>query len=339
MRITVERALGIAAVGVLVAAPVLFSTYFVSAILTQTLWLGIAAASVVFLSAYGGMVSLAQVAIYGIAGMALGNMVAAGGSKGLNLGWNPYLSVVVAIAIAVVAGAVFGAIASRSTGIYFLMITLVYSVIVYYFFGQVTQFSGFGGVQINRFPSALGSPTDHPFRLFYVALVAAALVYALIRYVVTTPFGTALQGIRDEPVRMASLGFNVPVHRTLAFTFAAFVAALAGILSAWWDGLVAPSSIDLNQTLNVLVVAVIGGLLRIEGAWIGAFAFALIDNYLQGIAVLGDRFRMVVGLVFLVIVLVSPDGIMGAWDRLRGSLRRPGGPENPVAEQLTGPGG
>jgi branched-chain amino acid transport system permease protein len=328
-----ERGIGAVTVLLLVLAPFIFTDYFVDNVLTQTLWLGVAAASLIFLSAYGGMVSLGQVALYGIAAFALGNMVAKTGSRGLQLGWDPWVSVLVAILIATAVGFVFGLIASRSVGIYFLMLTLVYSVIVYYFFGQVADLSGFGGVQIGRFPGLIGDPADHPKRLFYACLVVAALVYVLIRLIVRTPFGVALQGIRDDPVRMTSLGYNVPLHRTLAFTFGAFLAALSGILAAWFDGLIAPSSIGLPQTINVLVVAVIGSLYRIEGAWVGALAFVLITTYVRGVELpwAGGSFNTIVGLVFLTIVLVSPDGLIGLWERAlalargrnRGSSRDP----------------
>jgi branched-chain amino acid transport system permease protein len=331
-----ERGIGAVALLALAFAPLLFTDYFVEIVLTQVLWLGIAAASLIFLSAYGGMVSLAQVAIYGIAAFALGNMVVKEGSRGLQLGWDPWTSVVLAILIATAMGFVFGLVASRSTGIYFLMLTLVFSVIVYYFFGQVADLSGFGGVQISRFPGLIGNPADEPKRLFYVALVVAVAVYVVIRLIVRTPFGVSLQGIRDDPIRMASLGYNVALHRTLAFTFAAFLAALAGILAAWYDGLIAPSSIGLSVTLNVLVVAVIGSLYRIEGAWVGAFAFVLITNYIRDVEVplIGGSFNTIIGLVFLVIVLVSPDGLMGLWDRLLALLRggRRGATLEPVVE-------
>jgi branched-chain amino acid transport system permease protein len=317
-------------------APLLFTDYFVDVVLTQVLWLGIAAASLIFLSAYGGMVSLAQVAIYGIAAFALGNMVVKEGSRGLQLGWDPWTSVVLAILIATAVAFVFGVVASRSTGIYFLMLTLVYSVIVYYFFGQVADLSGFGGVQISRFPGLVGNPAEDPKRLFYIALVVALAVYVLIRLIVRTPFGVALQGIRDDPVRMASLGYNVPLHRTLAFTFAGCLAALSGILAAWYDGLIAPSSIGLSQALNVLVVAVIGSLYRIEGAWLGAFAFVLITNYIRDVEVplVGGSFNTIIGLVFLLIVLVSPDGLMGLWERALALLRgrRRDAPLEPAVE-------
>ena len=337
-----ERGIGAVALVLTALAPLLFTDYFVDAVLTQVLWLGIAAASLIFLSAYGGMVSLAQVAIYGIAAFALGNMVAKTGSRGLQLGWDPWVSVVVAILIATAVGLVFGLVASRSTGIYFLMLTLVYSVIVYYFFGQVADLSGFGGVQITRFPGLIGNPADDPKRLYYAAFVVAIAVYVLIRLIVRTPFGVALQGVRDDPVRMSSLGFAVPLHRTLAFTFAAFVASLAGVLAAWYEGLIAPSSIGLSQTLNVLVVAVIGSLYRIEGAWVGALAFVLITTYIRDVELplVGGSFNTIVGLVFLLIVLVSPDGLMGLWARALALLRgrSPGAPREPAVEARAEPG-
>src|SRR5262249_6767676 len=220
---------GAAALVIAAIAPVILPTYWVGTLLTQMMFLGIVAASLIFLSAYGGMVSLAQVAIFGIAGFVLGNATTTGNTKGMNLGWNPWLGVVVGIAIAVGVGLLFGALASRSVGIYFLMITLTYSVIANLFFGQVTSVSGFGGISGIPTPGFVGSPDAHPNRLYYISFVVALAVYVLLRYVARTPFGLALQGVRDDPVRMSSLGYNVALHRTIAFTFAAFVAAAADL--------------------------------------------------------------------------------------------------------------
>src|SRR4029450_13529870 len=142
------------------------------------------------------------------------------------------------------------------------------------------------------------------------------------------PFGLSLQGIRDEPLRMASLGYYVPLHRTLAFTFAGFFAAIAGVLGAWWNGQISPSDLGLVATINLLVMAVIGGLARIEGGWLGAFAFIVINNEVtnriptDGLWIVGGTFNTVVGLIFLAIVLVSPDGLMGIWDRVWGVRTR-----------------
>ena len=308
---------------VLIVAPQIFSAFDLSQILTQALWLGIAAASLTFLQRYGGMTSLGQVAIYGIAGFAMGNVVHTLNSEGgLNLGWNPWLGVIFGIFVAMILAFLFGAIASRSYGIYFLMITLALSLLVFYFFGQVTTLSGFGGIRSVAHPGYLNDPITDPTPLYYTCLVCSVFVYALLRYIVRTPFGVALQGIRDDPPRMRSLGYNVPLHRALAFTLGAFVAAVAGILSVWFNTQISPGSIDITQTIAVLIIAVIGGLSRLEGAWVGALAYSLIDYYSRqyaptlGLWLNPGRFATIIGIVFLVIVLISPDGLIGVGGRL-----------------------
>jgi branched-chain amino acid transport system permease protein len=332
---TVERAIGVAALVLFVLGPVIFNDYWVNTILTQMFIFGIAAASLIFLSAYGAMTSLAQTALMGIAGYLLGNMVTKGGaggeSKGLTLGWDPTLALLLALVITTAIGLAFGAVAARSFGIYFLMLTLTYGVIANYFFGQVTQFGGFSPIAgVDQYtPGWIGDIVGHPDKLYYISFGVALAVYLAIRYLIRTPFGLSLQGVRDDPVRMSSLGYNVPLHRALAFGFASFVAALSGVLFVWWQGQIAPGNIGLAATIELLVMAVIGGLVRIEGAWVGAFAFIVINNYVRDVElpVIGGSFNTIIGLIFLVIVIVSPDGLMGLWDRLWRSLgRRGGGP-------------
>jgi branched-chain amino acid transport system permease protein len=319
------RRIELAAAGIVlvvaVLAPLIVSTYWVGALLTQVLLLGIIAASLTFLNAYGGMVSLAQVAVYGIAGFALGNSTTTD-SKGLNLGWNPWIGVVLGLVLGTVVALVFGALAARSVGIYFLMITLTFGVIANLFFGQVTQLSGFGGISGITTPGIIGSPDAHPNRLYYIALVLSVIVLLIFRYVVRTPFGLVLQGIRDDPVRMSSLGYHVAIHRMVAFGFAGFISSVGGVLFVWWNGHIDPGSIDINQMINILAIAVIGGLYRLEGAWVGAFIYVVLNNYLQTIGFIGPRFSSVIGIIFLVVVLVSPTGLMGLWDRAIETLRR-----------------
>jgi branched-chain amino acid transport system permease protein len=344
-----ERSTALGALVLVAVWPVIgLSPYWSHQILLQTFLFGIAASSLIFLSAYGGMVSLAQTAMFGIAGVIIGNLATKGGpggtSKGLHLGWDPTLALVVAVVMTTAIGLVLGAVAARSTGIYFLMITLTFSVIVTYTLGQVTKISGFSGIGgiSEHTPSWIGDVLAHPNRLYYVALGLSVVVYLLIRYIVRTPFGVALQGVRDEPIRMASLGYNVALHRMLAFGFAAFIASLGGILYVWWSGQIAPGNVDVPETINLLIMAVIGSLLRVEGAWLGAFAFIVIQNYVRdfhvpglsmGGTLFGGSFNTVVGIIFLVIVLVSPGGLMGIWDRAftrRGRRRGERPPDEPA---------
>jgi branched-chain amino acid transport system permease protein len=325
---------------VLVAAlaPLVVSDFWLSQILTKALWVGLAASSLIFLSAYGGMVSLGQVAIYGAAGLTYANLVAADG--GSPAAWSPWLAVVGALAAGTLVGLAFGFIASRSEGIYFLMLTLAFSVLVYYFSSQVTQLSGFGGVNNLDLPGVVGDPGSAPARLYFVAIAVCLALYLWMRYVSRTPFGLALQGLRDEPARMRALGFDVRMHRTLAFTFAALIASFAGLLSVWYNRRISPGSIDLGQTIDILIIAVIGGLYRLEGAWVGGLAFALLDNYSREWTpsignVLGpERFNTLLGIIFLIIVLASPGGLVGLWesgvDRLRRRSEGGGAPPSTI---------
>jgi branched-chain amino acid transport system permease protein len=131
----------------------------------------------------------------------------------------------------------------------------------------------------------------------------------------------------------------VQMHRALAFTLAGFVAGTAGILNIWWNGQIDPTSISISPTLDLFIIAVIGGIVHLEGAWLGAFVFVGANLYLRDIPVLNsiggviherilaeERFNTVIGLVLLVIMLTSPDGVAGmiarGRDRLSGVARR-----------------
>jgi branched-chain amino acid transport system permease protein len=317
--------------GVLVVAalcPLVFSTYFTSAVALRSLWMGLAAASITFLAGYGGMISLGQMALFGAAGFTLAKLSA-------ELHWNPWLAALAGIGVAVGVGLGFGAIASSSEGIYFLMITLAIAMLAFYYFSQVPTFGAHEGINGVLPPKLLGDPVLHPTRIYYAALLSCVLIYAAVRYVGGTAFGLALQGVRDDPVRMSALGYRVRLHRTLGFAAGAFIAAVAGIYSAWANTRISPGSIDITRTIDVLSAAVIGGLYRLEGAWIGAFVFVVLDTYTRGIS---DRFQTYIGVIFLAIVVVSPDGVMGMWRaldrRVRGLLGNGAGSVAATTEEL-----
>lgn len=298
----------------LAIVPFVVTDYFLAAVAIKALWLGIAAASLVFLAAYGGMVSLAQTALYGVCGYTVAVLVT-------SHGWNGWLAIAAGIVVTAATGAVFGAVASRSSGIYFLMITFSYAVIALYFFQQVSAFGGHGGINDVTLPAALGDVYAHRERMYYVTLAAAVLVLVAIRYLVRTPFGLGLQGLRDDAVRLRAVGFDVRLHRTMAITLGALFAAVAGVFSVAYEGRISPGSLDLTRTIDLLTIAVVGGLFRIEGAWLGALVFVAADTYVRGFS---ERFDTWIGILFLLIVLLFPGGLAGAAAALGRRLRGPG---------------
>lgn len=320
----------------LLLLPQVLSGFFITNVMTRALMLGVAAATVVFLAKYGGMISLAQLLFFGIAGFMYGNASLSEGARGLNLGWNPYVSIVFGLAVATVTALLLGSLASRTEGIYFLMLTLVYGVIGYYVFAQVVPISGPGGV------TRIGAPAlfDSPLRLYYSGVALSAITYLGFKLLGRTNFGLALQGVRDDPVRMASLGFNVVLHRTLAFGLAGFIAGAAGLLNVWWNGQIDPASINIGPTLEVLIIAVIGGISYFEGAWLGAIVFVAANAYIRAlplvdqIGITDARFNTLVGALVLLIMVANPEGLAGLIDRLRRAVDRRPTREDPAEAVL-----
>lgn len=327
--------LAVAVLLVLLVLPALGSDFFVRFVMTSTLILGTAAATIVFLSKYAGMISLAQLLLFGVAGFMFGNAALESGARGLNLGWDPWLAVVFALAVTTAVALLLGALASRTSGIYFLMLTLVYGVIGFFVFAQVVPVSGPGGVTSIVPPPGLQGPV----RLYYAAVLVSVLTYVGFRACGRTPFGLAMQGVRDDPVRMASLGFHVALHRTLAFTLAGFVAGVAGLLNVWWNGQIDPASISIGPTLILLIIAVIGGISHIEGAWLGAFVYVGASTYLRDlplvdqIGITPDRFNTVIGVLVLLIMVLNPEGLVGILSRGRRRRRPP--PERSIEPPTT----
>lgn len=295
----------------LLTLPLYGGRFLVVQIASQALFLAIVAMSLTFLAGSGGMLSLAQTALFGLAGYTVGIVTVTHAGPA-------WLAVPVALGVSTLGAAVFGLIAVRTQGIYFLMITLALGMVLYSFANQnYSIFNGHSGINGIRPPTVAGISFGNPRPFYYLALVVAALVYAGLRYLLRAPFGLALQGIRDNPRRMAALGYWVSAHRVAGFAVAGFVAGLGGILAVWYNGAISPASIDVPRSINILVIAVIGGIGYLEGAFVGALAFILVTNYASSYT---DRYNTVIGLTFLLIVLFSPDGLIGlgreGWRRI-----------------------
>jgi branched-chain amino acid transport system permease protein len=231
---------------ILVIMPLIANGFFLIEIFGTTLILGIVALSLMFLAGYGGMVSLMQLTIAGFAGYmyAIFGMSA---SANISLGWPWWLATPMALALATIFGTLGGALAVRTAGIYTIMITLAIAAAFFYFTNQNWPlFNGHTGINTIATPHFWGVDWRADIPFYYVVLAVAALCYFAVEYLSRAPFGLALQGVRDNPRRMAALGFNVNAHRVAAYAFASFVAALGGILQVWNYRQIAPGSVSVG---------------------------------------------------------------------------------------------
>ncbi|MCK4784381.1 MAG: branched-chain amino acid ABC transporter permease [Desulfobacteraceae bacterium] len=301
--------------GFLLLYPWIASPFWTVQIGAQSLIFGVIALSLTFLAGYGGMVSLAQLCVAGCAGY----MVAVLGVNSFNmgLGWHWLAAVIVAIMIAILFGTLIGAVSVRTEGIYTIMITLAIAVGFYYFalqnYSVLNGYNGFAGLKP---PVILGVNWRDPVPFYYLSLGVAAIAYFAVVYLRRSTFGLSLQGIRDNDRRMRALGYNVRAHRILGYAVAALIAALGGVLMIWLNGRISPGSISIGPTIDILVIAVIGGLGHPVGAFMGAVLFSLLENFAIDLIASG-RFNLLIGSVFLAIVLFSPDGIVGLLGKLK----------------------
>ncbi len=312
--------------------PLLATPFFTYQIGAQALALGLIALSLTFLGGYGGMVSLAQMSLAGLAGY----LMAIFGSSSLpaiSLGWPWWLAAGFAIVAVVGVALALGWLSVRTEGIYTIMITLAVGVAFFYLVQQnYTLFNGFQGFNKVFAPSIGGLDLRDPTTFYYLALACAAGGYFFIHYLVSTPFGMALQGVRDNPRRMNALGYHVTAHRVAAWGVAGLLAAVGGILMVWYNNRISPGTVNTAAMINILVIAVLGGMKHPIGAFVGALVFVLLQNF--AIDLLGnggrERFNLVIGSVFLLIVLFSPDGLLGLWRKARDRLARPATARSPT---------
>ncbi len=307
----------------LLAYPAVASDFFLTQIGGYSLILGMIALSLMVLAGYGGMVSLAQVTIAGAAGYVVA-IFGQNNSGVYGFDWPWWIVTPLAILIASLLSAVFGWIAVRTEGIYTIMITLAIATACFYFTQQnYALFNGFPGYTGLRAPEVLGVYWRDPVPFYYLCLANAAVAYFAVLYGGKSTFGLTLQAIRDNPRRMRAIGYDVTAHKVFAWWLTGLIAGAAGVLLVWFNGRISPGTIAVGPAINILIIAVIGGQRHPIGPFIGAAVVVIIQTF--AIDLVGaQRFNTLIGLFFLVIVFVSPDGILGLWDRFRPRTSRDG---------------
>jgi branched-chain amino acid transport system permease protein len=299
---------------VLLVVPQLLSTFWVSN-LVQILVFGLFALSVSFLVGHTGMLPLGQAAFFaaGAYGAAWLQVIAGRGAIVSALG---------GVGLALLTSLVFS-FAVRTQGVYFLLLTLAQGMIVWGVANRWTSVTrgenGIGGVAL---PTVGGVPLGRMDVYYYLVLVVVLVIVAGYFVLIHSPFGLTMRGIRDSESRMRALGYNVVLHKFVAFVLAGTMAGVAGVLYVYWNNFVSPPTAALLRSAEAKLAAIIGGPTTIIGAWFGAAVIILIRNYLS---ITLARYMTVMGLVFVLAALFFPGGLLGRTPRptLRGAPRGP----------------
>ncbi|MET0443530.1 MAG: branched-chain amino acid ABC transporter permease [Pseudorhodoplanes sp.] len=293
------RGLVIAAAVVIVAAllPLGLSSYQVG-LATEILIFGILAMSIDILAGFAGRTSLGHGAIFGVSTYVVVYLTA-------QAEMSPWIALLLGVVAATAVAAVFALLAVRTSGVYFLLLTLALGMIIWGVCLRWTQVTGGeNGMRGDVRPAILVGQSA-----FYWAVLACAAVvsYAMWRFV-RSPFGLTLRGIRDSESRMRSLGYNVPLHLFIGFTVSGVFAGIAGALYAMFNNFVSPSTVALAQSVEGVLMMIAGGVGTLFGAFVGAAAIIVLENIVSSYT---ERWLMVLGITFVLIMIFAPEGIIG----------------------------
>lgn len=278
----------------------------------RTIYFGFLALSMGMLIGQGGMVSLTQTAFFGLAGYGIGLI---GYERGIPFPWADLIS----IALVLVLALIFGMIAMRTHKIVFLMITLAFGQICWAFAQQnTTVFHGWAGIRGIRPMILFGINFNETSNFYWVALALFAVALFVLWRIVKSPFGLALNGVRESPRRMAALGYPVYWIRVVAFLIAAVYACLGGILATYNTGIITPTTMQLSRTIWVLLMVILGGANYFWGPVVGTVVAVWLDVLISQVT---ERYNTVIGIIFVLTVLFSPTGILGLVDSIRTGKR------------------
>lgn len=290
---------------VLLAAPLLMPVYYVS-VATRILTLAMLAMSLDLLLGYGGMASFGHAAFFGIGAYAAAILAKHAGSF---IG----VTLVGGVLAAAVAALIIGLIALRARGLFFMMITLALSQMV---FSVAESFNTNGIAGVSR-PSMGIAWIDAALKtsVGYYVLVAAAflLFWWLLQRLIDSPFGRILVGIRENELRMRAIGCNTLLYQLLAFVIAGAFGGFAGVLYAQSNGSVSPQDLYWLLSAETLVVVLVGGVGTLIGPFYGAAFFTLMMLVVGSYT---DKWQMITGLVLVAIVYLEPKGFIGLYQRL-----------------------
>jgi branched-chain amino acid transport system permease protein len=268
---------------------------------SQMLIAAIFALSLNLLVGYGGMTSLGHASFLSVAAY----ISALATSR---YGWGHGPAAILSIAGTTLTAALFGIIALRASGLGFLMMTLALSQVLWglaYRMSDVTN--GDNGIAGLTRPMPFGIALDSPASFYWFALAVAVLAFSMMAIFVSSSFGSSLKGVRDQPRRMAALGFNPWMIRWIAFIYAGFWGGVSGLLYVYYHKYIHPTSLSITSSAEALLGVIAGGSGTMGGPAVGAALVLLLKNYASAYV---ERWNMLLGLVFLFIVLVMPTGIV-----------------------------
>jgi branched-chain amino acid transport system permease protein len=290
-------------------APYLPGERYIVGLFARVMIFAIAAIGLDLILGYGGLVSFGHAAFIGLGAYVVGILAAHGVSDAA-------LVVPAVLGVAALFALATGAIAVRTRGVYFIMITLAFGQMAYYTATSLSQYGGDDGLTLDARTTIFGTPLlDDPRGFYYVVLGVLALSYLAGRMVVASRFGRILRASRENPVRTETLGYNVYAFRVVAYAIAGCIAALSGFLLANQTAFVSPAYMSWQRSGELIVMVILGGMGSLHGAVLGSLAYLLLEELLSGFT---EHWKVIFGPLLVLLVLFARGGLLGVIGGRRG---------------------
>jgi branched-chain amino acid transport system permease protein len=279
---------------------------YVMALFTRVMIFAVAAVALDLLIGYGALISFGHAAFVGLGAYAVGMLSAHGFGDAL-------ISLPVALAASALFALVTGAVCLRTSGVYFIMITLAFSQMAFFTASSLAPYGGDDGLTIKARNTIAGFPLLQDDRAFYYVVFAILLaVYLLCRALIGSRFGRVFCGARENPIRMASVGYEIFRYQLVAYVIAGAIGGLSGFLLANAAEFVSPAYMSWQRSGELVIMVLMGGMGTLYGAILGAAAFILAEEWLAGLT---EHWKMIFGPLLVMIVLFARGGLVGVFAR------------------------
>jgi branched-chain amino acid transport system permease protein len=283
------------------------------ALFTRVMIFAIAALGLDLIVGYGGLVSFGHAAFVGLGAYAVGILAAHGITEGL-------IALAAGVGVAVLFAVATGFVCLRSRGAYFIMITLAFGQMAYFTATSLAPYGGDDGLTIDSRTTILGLPLlRNDGALYYVVLACLAGCYLACRALVSSRFGRVFRGARENPIRVATLGFEVFRFQLVGYAISGALGALSGFLLANATNFVSPAYMSWQRSGELIIMVLLGGMGRLHGAILGAAAFILMEEWLSDFT---EHWKMILGPLLVLVVLFARSGLIGIGDALLRRLPR-----------------
>ena len=294
------------------AVSYIFDQPFWNDVAMRIMILGMAAMGLNLALGYGGMVSFGHAAFIGVGAYCVGIC----GYYGITSGW---IHLLLSITLCAGLGLIIGFLSLRTSGIYFIMITLAFAQMLFFLFVSLETFGGDDGMSIDRSEFTIINLYE-PLQLYILGWLALLIVATSLMFIVHSRFGVTLRGIKSNESRIEAMGLT-PLHfKIVAYVISAIICGIAGTLFASWQEYVSPDIMHWSRSGELMIIIVLGGLGTLAGPLLGAIAFLLLEEFLPGllhilVPTYAENWMIVFGPLLVAVVLFGRGGIAGLIDK------------------------